>query len=63
MSLHGFHFEIKAVKDEMDSKYSFFLQVCVFVFRYFYGFFFLLCFARLILRLSLWLSLSRDPPR
>ncbi|CAH3142274.1 unnamed protein product [Pocillopora meandrina] len=26
MSLHGFHFEIKAVKDEMDSKYSFFLQ-------------------------------------
>ncbi|PFX30299.1 BTB/POZ domain-containing protein 16 [Stylophora pistillata] len=27
MSLHGFHFEIKAVKDESNSKYSFFLQV------------------------------------
>lgn len=26
MSLHGFHFEMKAVRDEIDSKYSFFLQ-------------------------------------
>ncbi|XP_078358486.1 BTB/POZ domain-containing protein 16-like [Oculina patagonica] len=26
MSLHGFHFEVKAGRDEVDSKYSFFLQ-------------------------------------
>ena len=32
MSLHGFHFEMKAVRDEIDSKYSFFLQVGVPVF-------------------------------
>lgn len=26
MSLHGFHFEVKAFKDDIDSKYSFYLQ-------------------------------------
>ena len=28
MSLHGFHFEVKATKDDTGSKYSFYLQVC-----------------------------------
>ena len=32
MSLHGFHFEVKAARDEVDSKYSFFLQVSVVAF-------------------------------
>jgi len=29
MSLHGFHFEVKATRDEFGSKYFFFLQVSV----------------------------------
>lgn len=29
MSLHGFHFEVKATRDEVNSKYFFFLQVSV----------------------------------
>ena len=29
MSLHGFHFEVKATRDEFDSKFFFFLQVSV----------------------------------
>lgn len=33
MSLHGFHFEVKATKDDTGSKYSFYLQVCCGFFR------------------------------
>ena len=33
MSLHGFHFEVKATKDDTGSKYSFYLQVCSGFFR------------------------------